>query len=41
MTVSENLLLASLRGEKRRFSLRKLKENRDVFINYVKESAMD
>ncbi|MFI3622420.1 ABC transporter ATP-binding protein [Vagococcus fluvialis] len=31
MTVSENLLLASLRGEKRRFSLRKLKENRDVF----------
>lgn len=31
MTVAENLLLASLRGEKRRFSLRKLKENRDVF----------
>ncbi|MGF2054325.1 ABC transporter ATP-binding protein [Vagococcus fluvialis] len=31
MTVSENLLLASLRGEKRRFSLRKLKENGDVF----------
>ncbi len=31
MTVSENLLLASLRGEKRKFSLRKLKENKEHF----------
>lgn len=31
MTVAENLLLASLRGEKRPFSLRKLKENKNLF----------
>lgn len=31
MTVEENLLLASLRGQQRKFSLRKLKENRRHF----------
>ncbi|HLQ40251.1 MAG TPA: ATP-binding cassette domain-containing protein [Tetragenococcus sp.] len=37
MTVAENLLLAQARGKKRRFAIRQLKKNRDLFYQLTKE----
>ncbi len=40
MTVAENLLLAQKRGQKRKFRLRNLKNQKEDFLDYVKKSVM-